>query len=290
MEAELLRLGVQGVVPVRWELSKSDDHGTLTGWASVYNSVDQQDDVVVRGAFTKSLAEWKTSKRVVQLTMDHENGVRGTIGSMQDAQDTPYGLKTTFKFASTQDAQNARTLAREGHVNGLSIFGAIVNKSIEMVDSRPVRVLREVALMSVGLTPLPAHTKALVTKAGSLLSIEDTDEELPDVWVSDMRAALGITSVRVRSVAVKTLVMDQFGQTVPGNSSTEEGTQPDGEPVPSHDNGASTFALDLINGPASGSPGSEPDTDSLAEHLLASVDLATHTAGLASLEDELRSM
>jgi len=277
MEAELLRLGVQGVVPVRWELSKSDDHGTLTGWASVYNSVDQQDDVVVRGAFTKSLAEWKTSKRVVQLTM-------------QDAQDTPYGLKTTFKFASTQDAQNARTLAREGHVNGLSIFGAIVNKSIEMVDSRPVRVLREVALMSVGLTPLPAHTKALVTKAGSLLSIEDTDEELPDVWVSDMRAALGITSVRVRSVAVKTLVMDQFGQTVPGNSSTEEGTQPDGEPVPSHDNGASTFALDLINGPASGSPGSEPDTDSLAEHLLASVDLATHTAGLASLEDELKSM
>ena len=169
-QPERLRIGVGGVVPVRWELAKAgDEPGSLTGWASVYNVVDNQDDVVVPGAFKKTLAEWRASQRVIPLTLDHRNTAEGVIGSLSDVADSAYGLRTTFKFASTPDAQTARAKAREGHLNGLSIFGSIINKSIDMVGDRAVQILREVALTFVGLTPSPANTGAIVTAAKSVV-------------------------------------------------------------------------------------------------------------------------
>ena len=166
MNPELLRIGIGGVVPVQWEAAKSgDDPGTMTGWASVYNVIDQQDDVVLPGAFRKTLAEWRTSKRVIPLTADHTNTSEGVIGSLSKADDTAYGLKTTFTFANTQKAQDIRSLARDGHLNGLSIWGAIHQKSMDTVAGKSVRLLKELGLAFVGLTPMPANTDSLVLTA-----------------------------------------------------------------------------------------------------------------------------
>ncbi len=168
MNPELLRIGIGGVVPVQWEVAKSGDSGTLTGWASVYNVIDQQDDVVLPGAFRKTLGEWRTSKRVIPLTADHTNTTEGVIGSLAKADDTSYGLKTTFKFANTQKAQDVRSLARDGHLNGLSIWGAIHQKSFDTVAGKSVRLLKELGLAFVGLTPMPANTDSLVLTAKSV--------------------------------------------------------------------------------------------------------------------------
>jgi HK97 family phage prohead protease len=166
-QAELLRIGVGGVVPVTWDVGAKSDPGTLTGWASVYNVIDQQDDVVVPGAFRKTIADWRAAKsrRVIPLTLDHQNSAEGVIGSLTDAEDTAYGLKTTFSFASTAKAQDARALAREGHLNGLSIFGPIFSKGQTQFAGKMIRTLREVGLTFVGLTPIPANTDALVLTA-----------------------------------------------------------------------------------------------------------------------------
>lgn len=174
MDAELFRIGVGGVVPVQWEdLEKSDSGpGTLTGWASVYNVIDQQDDVVVPGAFRKTIDEWRAAKprRVIPLTLDHENTADGVIGSLAKASDTPYGLHATFTFSSAARAQDARIKAREGHLNGLSIFGPIFSRSFETVAGKSVRMLKEVGLGFVGLTPMPANTDALVLTAKESVS------------------------------------------------------------------------------------------------------------------------
>lgn len=164
-QAELLRIGIGGVVPVRWHVEKAGDPGTLTGWASVYNIVDQQDDMIVPGAFRKFISEWRVSKRVIPLTLDHQNTAEGVIGSLVDIEDTAYGLKTAFRFSSTSKAQDARTKAREGHLNGLSVFGPIFNRSFETVAGKSVRLLKEVGLFFVGLTPIPANDRSLVLAA-----------------------------------------------------------------------------------------------------------------------------
>ena len=204
MNPELLRIGIGGVVPVQWEAAKSgDDPGTLTGWASVYNVIDQQDDVVLPGAFRKTLAEWRTSKRVIPLTADHTNTSEGVIGSLAKADDTAYGLRTTFKFASTQKAQDARSLARDGHLTGLSIWGAIHQKSMDTVAGKSVRLLKELGLAFVGLTPMPANTDSLVLTAKSVSDApwQFTDADYtPEQWA---RACLvdtgeGTTTVKSR--------------------------------------------------------------------------------------------
>jgi HK97 family phage prohead protease len=164
---ELLRIGVGGVVPVQWEAEKSGDPGTLTGWASVYSVVDQQDDIVMPGAFKRTMDQWRASKgqRPIPLTLDHQNTAEGVIGSLSDFQDSSYGLKTTFRFSSTQKAQDARANAREGHLNGLSIYGPIFQKALDTMGGKTVRVLKEVGLAFVGLTPMPANTDSLVLTA-----------------------------------------------------------------------------------------------------------------------------
>ncbi len=167
---ELLRIGIDGVVPVQWEAEKSgDDPGALTGWASVYNVIDQQDDIVVPGAFRKNLNEWHAAKgqRVIPLTLDHQNTAEGVIGSLAKFEDTAYGLKTTFRFSSAQKAQDARANAREGHLNGLSIYGPIFKRAFDNVAGKQVRLLQEVGLAFVGLTPMPANAGSLVLKAAT---------------------------------------------------------------------------------------------------------------------------
>jgi len=288
MDAELFRIGVGGVVPVRWEAQKSDtDPGSLTGWASVYNVIDQQDDVVVPGAFRKTLSDWRASKRVIGLTLDHQNSADGVIGKLTNAQDSSYGLKTTFAFSSTAKAQEARTKAREGILNGLSFFGPIVNKSLDTMAGKSVQVLKEVGLWFVGLTPLPANADALVLTAKSAQDEEHIDDRLSDVWICDMKSALAITSKPARKAAVDLLIRTQYQ--LPDDQKPAE---PDAGDTPDeqHDDlgDAAKYALSIIgeDGPDTSPPDGEP-SDSLAG-LFASLDAEKTKSELDGLEAEIR--
>jgi HK97 family phage prohead protease len=297
MDAELFRIGVGGVVPVQWDAEKSGtDPGTLTGWASVYNVVDQQDDVVVPGAFRKTLSDWRASKRVIGLTLDHQNDADGVIGALTDAHDSAYGLKTTFRFSSTAKAQDARTKAREGILNGLSFFGPIVNKGFDTVAGKSVQVLKEVGLWFVGLTPMPANTGALVlaAKTGTDEGAEGAREviRLSAGWVSDMKAALAITSPVAQKAAVDTLVADVYGAAPTvgggGNGHNPAGDDPVGvstQDSTQDEDDAARFALALIgeSGPVGIPPGGEP-SDSLADLLTTEsvVDLSADLDALAA--------
>jgi hypothetical protein len=283
VDGEWLRIGIGGVVPIQWDVSKADDPGTLTGWASVYNVVDQQDDVVMPGAFRKTLTEWRSSKRVIPLTLDHQNSAEGVIGSLAKVEDTAYGLKTTFRFADIGKAQDARKLARDGHLNGLSIWGPIFAKSFETVAGKSVRILREVGLRFVGLTPIPANDSSLVLTA----KVDDKTPSLPEAWVTDMRAALSIVSPRVRKSAVDQLVVMQYqpGKSDPAEPNNDSGA---GDPAvaPNADpDDAAKYALSIISGPGDSPPGGEP-SDSLAD-LMASVEATTVSSQLESLAAEL---
>jgi HK97 family phage prohead protease len=164
--SELLRIGINGVVPMHWEMEKaSDDAGSLTGWAAVYNVIDRQDDILAPGALRKTIAEWRSSRRVIPLTSMHDNDIQGVIGSLSKAEDLTYGLKTTFRFSAEPEAQQARRKAIEGHLAGLSIFGPVIAKAFTNVGGRPVQIIKEAGLFSVGLAPIPVNADATVLAA-----------------------------------------------------------------------------------------------------------------------------
>lgn len=275
-KAEWLRIGVGGIVPLHVDpVAEKDDtgNGSLTGWASVYNVVDQQDDIVLRGAFAKTINDWRASSRQIALTNGHDNTPNGVIGSAKSLAETPYGLKMVAGYASTPDAQAVRAKVTEKHVGGLSIYGPIIRKSYEIRDGREIQVIHEAGLWAVGVTPMPANEKSLITVAKSLEDLYgDEDDPRTKAWVCDMKSALTITSKTVRAAALDLLV-----KAYPGTSSTAPATDPATPSSPPPDgvaakatalDDASAYALSVIgeSGPSQGAPGGEP-SDSLADLL-----------------------
>lgn len=293
MNGEWLRLGVGGVVPVSWDLtSKSgQDPGGLEGWASVYNVVDEQDDIVVPGAFRKTLADWRSSGRSIPLSKDHSFDNDSVIGSLSHAEEAPYGLRIRASFASTPDAQNLRTKAVEKHIRGLSIFGPIFQKDSTTREGRPIRVLKEVGLLQVALTPYPANVLSLTTAAKTAM-VAAAVAELDPRWEEDMRAALRISSPLVRRVAIESLmkarypdlVTAQAGPAGDGDASTGDDVHKTTDQVLDD---AALYALTLIgeSGPST-SPGGEPNPSLVDLEAIASAE-ATRAA-LTELEKELR--
>lgn len=292
MSAEWLRIGVDGVVPIQWNVSKADDGpGSLSGWASVFNVHDLQDDVVLPGAFKKTIHEWKASGRTIPLLLDHDHRTEGIIGSMTALQETAFGLKFTAKYSSVPRAQEARTKAKEGDLRGLSIYGPVFKKAFETRNGVEVRLLQEVGLMEVSLTGFPANERAMVTAAKAGTGEAEPQREvikLSDRWVSDMKAALAITAPTAQKAAVDSLVADMYGAAPTiGEQPSEDEASPGNDPDGDGQDEAARFALALIgeSGPGESSPGGEP-SDSLAE-LLASQEAVNVSAELDNLMAQL---
>jgi len=135
-------------------------HGQISGYASLYDVRDHDNDIVQPGAFAASLAEWAAAGRFVPLLWQHNMS-------------TPIGIWTHFKsdarglFAGgrllvddVQQAKEAHALARAGAVTGLSIG----YRAIEAVRDakRGVRLLTRIKLYEVSLVTFPAQDGARV--------------------------------------------------------------------------------------------------------------------------------
>lgn len=158
---ELIRLGTGGVVPVRWQVEKSDNGpGKLSGYASVFNVVDAQEDVVKPGAFTDSIKWWKSSGQQLPMMADHSASTDRVIGSFDSLREDAHGLAVAGPFARDPVAQEVRQKMKDRHVGGLSIFGDIIKASAETVNGRPVRALEQLHLLHIAVTPMPALKEA----------------------------------------------------------------------------------------------------------------------------------
>ena len=293
MNGEWLRLGLGGVVPISWDLtSKADDGpGELEGWASVFNVVDEQDEIVERGAFKRTIDQWRASGRTITLTKAHDMSNEGVIGSISFAEESAYGLRIRAKYASTPTAQEQRILAKEGHIRGLSIFGAVVRHASTVMAGKSIRVLKEVGLLAIALTPYPANTLALTTAAKSGAA-PAAGPELDPQWEDDLRAALRISSSPVRQVAITSLMKARYpdAATVTDPDTDADAATGDDVRKTTDLDEAATYALSLIgeSGPGPSGPPGDDANPSLVD--LEAIAAATvKSAELAALEAELRS-
>ncbi len=276
--ADWLKIGTGGVVPVRWNVSKADT-GELSGYASVFNIVDDQDEVVVPGAFKNTIARWKQSGRRLPLMNGHSLANEDVIGSFDVLKEDSTGLAVHALFASDPAAQSLRSKVIEKHINGLSIFGEIKRYSMRKESEREIRVLEEVHLMHVGLTSIPA---LMVANASAKSLTAPLTVDFSEDWLADMRAALAIHDPEVRKSAVDTLVRKQY-LTAPAPPKKED------EPGDGAADDSADYALSLIGesglgdeNPSGGDPGSDPVAD-----LMNQIDGAQRASELDDLFSEL---
>lgn len=170
----VVRASVRGeikrkIVPLSIKADSIDENArTFSGIAAAF-TLDQGGDIIVPGAFKRTIADWKRSKggRVIQLIDTHNyfSGI-SVIGKMIEAAETADGLEGTFEFLSddpTADAIYRRV--KQGLLNGLSIGYETIESRAPSEEQRKAgayRLLKEVKLLEVSVVAFPMNIDARI--------------------------------------------------------------------------------------------------------------------------------
>lgn len=132
------------------------DDGYFEGYASVFNIVDHQKELVLPGAFHKSLRDGQ------QLKMLWQHDMQMPIGIWESVYEDNYGLYVKGRLLmDLPKGREAYTLLKGGVIDGLSI-GFIPVKS-HFDEAKQSRLISEIDLMEISLVTFAANPKARVT-------------------------------------------------------------------------------------------------------------------------------
>jgi uncharacterized protein len=127
-------------------------------------TLDRSGDQIRRGAFQKTITAWRLADKLVPLRWDHQGEPQYVIGRVDVMRETSDGLlvEGQLDLEQSEVAREAWRAMRTGTI-GLS-FGFLVTKSH---NERDVRVLDEIDLFEISLTPSPvsADTRVLSMKS-----------------------------------------------------------------------------------------------------------------------------
>lgn len=144
---------------------KSLDNREFSGYGSVFGNTDHGGDIVMRGAFKRSLAEKKKAGQLPSLFWMHDpSRVPGKWLDMHEDQD---GLVVKGVLAPTPLGDEIHTLLKMEAVRGLSI--GFVTKDQDFDDDGN-RLIKEVDLWEVSVVSLPMNPLAQVVHVKSQLS------------------------------------------------------------------------------------------------------------------------
>ena len=173
---------------------KTEQEGVFSGYASTFGNVDNGNDIVAKGAFTKSLAERPASK--VKLLSQHKTDE--PIGIFTEVFEDSKGLFVRGKLAlGTQKGRETYELMKLGAIDGMSIgFRANPEKQIYN-ESKRTRTLKEVQLLEISLVTVPMNERAMVQSVKGEKSIRE--------WETILRDAGGLSRTEAK-VGAKALM------------------------------------------------------------------------------------
>ena len=151
-----------GSVSVKAELKayeSEEDKGMFDGYGSVFNNKDLGNDVMLEGAFSKSIA--KKGARGVKLLYQHK--ADEPIGVFEEILEDQKGLKVKGRLAmGTQKGREVYELMKMGAIDGLSIGYRVMPKGSAYDKRGKRRLLKEVDLMEISAVTFPMNTRARV--------------------------------------------------------------------------------------------------------------------------------
>lgn len=175
--------------------------GTFKGHGSVFGELDSYRDIVMPGAFSKSLAAFAAKERPVPMLWQHDS--RQPIGVYTTIKEDDIGLyvegQINLKVAKGQEAY---ALMEQKALSGLSIGYNTVRD--EWDEKAMTRKLFEVDLWEVSPVTFPAGDQARIASVKSiedLANLSDCESLLRDAGFSKSEATL-FTS-RIKAIAMR---------------------------------------------------------------------------------------
>lgn len=159
----------------------------FAGLASTWE-LDLGNDVIHRGAFAKTLSDWRSAKkRTIHLLDSHKReSVDDVLGKMVDATESDFGLEAEFELRDTKSAADALSAIEGGFIDGLSIgYQPIGDPKYEKAaNGKTIRHLTEIKLHEISLVVSPMNEGARVDPSSikSLLDAAKAGQLTPDQW------------------------------------------------------------------------------------------------------------
>jgi HK97 family phage prohead protease len=176
-------IGVNGIKQLAMPLqaaSLDEVLGTGSGYLSVFDYVDKQQDAVVRGAFLKTLEQLEADRRrrkgryLAPLLWQHSP--YDPCGGFTVMREDSHGLYVEFELDMTIElGRRAYSALKKSYVGGLSI-GYRTIRSKMLPDG--VRALLEVELLEGSVVTFPSNDMAIVPPESMKHGVNDRDAAL----------------------------------------------------------------------------------------------------------------
>ena len=180
-----------------FETSSVDlDEGTFNGYASTFGVVDEYDDVVEPGAFTKTIQEMGQRVKICWMhqwdnpigrpvLMEEHGRERLPETLLARAPEATGGLFVRGRISPTTQGRDSLMLMRDGVVDELSIGYDIVKSDYSERDGKSrLRHLREIRLWEFSPVTWGANHAAVITAVKRL--------DLPDDVMEELRAFIAL--------------------------------------------------------------------------------------------------
>jgi HK97 family phage prohead protease len=147
------------------KLKNLDATGTFEGYASTYVP-DQVSDVIMPGAFTHSLKQWRQKNAWPPLLWQHQ--AEAVIGTFETVREDTKGLFVKGVIVrAAEKAEGAYALLKAGALQGLSIgFTLVVARRDPVTKHRKIFQLN---LEEISLVTFPANREARIESVKSAL-------------------------------------------------------------------------------------------------------------------------
>ncbi len=160
-----------------------ENKGMFEGYASIFGNKDLGNDVVVNGAFRKSLR----AKGARKIKMLFQHDTKEPIGVYTQIKEDANGLYVKGQLAmNTQKGKEVYELMKMGAIDGLSVGYRVDAKGYQYDERGKKRMLKEVDLMEISAVTFPMNPKARIS------AVKAEDRSVRD-WETFLRDEGGLS-------------------------------------------------------------------------------------------------
>ena len=172
--------------------AKSGDAGTFEGYASTFGNEDSYGDIVMPGAFKKSLDARSARGQKLKMLWNHKRDE--PIGVYTKASEDAHGLYVAGEFTpGIRRADEVRASMLHGAIDSMSIGGYV---NVETYDKQNNKnYLNEIDLEEVSPVTFPANKQAQITTVKTIEQfgmMSELEAHLRDVGGFSVREAKAI--------------------------------------------------------------------------------------------------
>lgn len=178
----MMQINEHRFVSAEFKFVGDGEPGVFDGYGAVFNNVDSHGDLILPGAFAKTLAEHKSRNRLPPMFIEHGpylGGDRLPAGKYLEMSEDNRGLHVKGKLSAldTEHGRRIHGLMMDGVLGGLSIAfkvppgGAVYGKRA----NEPTRTLKELKMLSVDIVNEPSNSEANILNIKSVLAMGGVD-------------------------------------------------------------------------------------------------------------------